>query len=108
MRVVDFNVAEYVADSRFGSAEFSVHPVGRVDQAIVNVLRLGKLGAIGEHRAVAEQLMIVVSGSAVVTSGDLSADVTVGQAVHFEPGELHTTTSLEGASLLVIEGTLEL
>ncbi len=109
MRVIKFDAGELFTDDRFGSLGFTVTPVGNGRETRMHLLRLDPDGVIGEHPAVDQQLLVVLSGAASVSTPiEGPHEIAVGQAAAFEPGEMHTTRSRPGLVALAIEGHLDL
>jgi quercetin dioxygenase-like cupin family protein len=109
VRVIEFEAGEWFDDARFGSHGFSVTAVGDAAAVRMNVLRLNPGGVVGEHPAVGQQLLIMLSGVGTVgTPTEGPFEIAAGQAVLFEPGELHTTRTAVGMVALAIEGQLDI
>lgn len=88
----------------FGSTGFTLGHVGDGVHAIV--IRLDAGGRIGRHPAVRPQLLIPVSGRAAVAGGDATPPVGIGpgQAVVWDQGESHETTTDAGLIAVILEG----
>ncbi len=108
MRTLNTDVAGRVVTD-FGSNGFSVSPVAGGSEVHVVILRLAADGRIARHLAAGMQLLVLLEGQAAVSgeSGD-SIDLLPGQAVIWDPGESHETTSTTGMTALAVEGDLEL
>ncbi|MBM7553502.1 cupin domain-containing protein [Thalassobacillus pellis] len=72
--------------------------------AFISGMHLDAGGNIGYHEAVVPQLLLVVNGEGTV-SGKENSKVTVkaGDAVFWEQGEWHETTSEHGMTAIVVE-----
>ncbi len=92
-----------------GSAGFTVGALGLTADAHLVVVRLRPRGVIGRHPAAGRQLLVVVSGDAVVSGSDgVPVEIGPGEAAVWEPNELHETRSESGLTALVVEGDLDL
>lgn len=109
MRIIPIVPVQIAA---FGSHGVTIHhPTGATlddlltmdgsSSVVVGELAPGAL--IGRHPAVDVQLLLVVSGSVVVTGGTDSVELTSGQAVLFEAGEEHETLAATASSVLIWE-----
>ena len=68
------------------------------------VIEIGPDGLVGRHPAVVAQLFVVVRGTGWVSGADgLRIQISVGEAVLWEPGEEHESGSDEGMTALVVE-----
>jgi quercetin dioxygenase-like cupin family protein len=93
---------------RSGSIGVTFTPVLRdVQEAYVACLYLDPHGVIGRHEAAANQLLLVVEGSGMVTGAEARpVAIGAGQAVFWRRGEMHETRAGEGGlKALVVEGT---
>ena len=72
-------------------------------------VHLGAGGVIGRHATATMQLLVVMTGDAIV-SGEDDRAVTIGPgtAAVWQPGEHHETRTTSGLVALVIEGQLDL
>jgi len=88
----------------FGSSGFTLGHIGDGVHAIV--IRLDAGGRIGRHPAVRSQLLVPVSGRASVAGSDDTAPVDIGpgQAVAWDQGESHETTTDAGLTAVILEG----
>ncbi|NMP23716.1 cupin domain-containing protein [Sulfobacillus harzensis] len=72
--------------------------------AHIGSMHLASNGVIGFHKAASPQLLLIVSGQGWVRCGSSGAvPVAVGDAVFWEAGEWHETTTDSGLSAIVIE-----
>lgn len=91
-----------------GSRGFDVSAFGITAEAHLVTVRLRPGGVIGRHPAAGRQLLVVLTGDAVVSGS--SGDPVVlepGQAAVWEPNELHETRSETGLVALVVEGDVD-
>ena len=73
-------------------------------EAHVVVIEVGPEGVVAQHPAVGAQLFAVVRGSGWVSGGDGEREsIEAGEAVLWEPGEEHESSSDEGMTVLVVE-----
>ncbi|WP_193605441.1 cupin domain-containing protein [Nocardioides dongkuii] len=92
-----------------GSRGFDVTGLGITAEAHLVTVRLRPGGVVGRHPAAARQLLVVLSGDAVV-SGSHGDPVVLepGQAAVWEPNELHETRSETGLVALLVEGDVDI
>ncbi|NWK70130.1 cupin [Bacillus paramycoides] len=70
----------------------------------IGAMHLQENGIIGYHEAVVSQLLLIVQGEGFVCSADKEkVKVEAGQAVYWEKGELHETSTEKGLMAIVIE-----
>lgn len=87
----------------FGSRSFTVAPL--LARAHVVVASVSAGGFIGEHPAVVDQLMVMVSGRAVVSGGNGEPqEVGPGHGVLWTAQERHRTTALTDIVAVIVEG----
>lgn len=109
MRIIDLDAIGRRSVDRFGSVGFSVGGLGTGDGTHHAVVALDAGGIIGRHPTVGHQLLVLLSGDAIVAGADaLAVPLAPGQAALWEPGEEHETRSRQGMRALVIEGGLRL
>jgi quercetin dioxygenase-like cupin family protein len=61
-------------------------------------------GIIGTHPASAHQVLLIVAGSGWVAGNDgVRIPITPGQAAYWAPGEVHTTGSDTGLTVIALE-----
>lgn len=109
MRILDLPATSERAITDHGSLGLAIAPVTQASTAAVNCLRLDAHGRIGKHRAIRQQLLVLVSGDLVVSGEDgVEYELQPGQASIWEEGELHESRSVRGMIALVIEGDLRL
>ena len=91
------------------STGFDVGALGLGAETHLVVVRLARGGVIGRHPAEARQLLVVLTGDAVVSGDDgASAELGPGDAAVWEPREQHETRSVGGLTALVIEGDVDI
>ncbi|WP_280771602.1 cupin [Salipaludibacillus daqingensis] len=72
--------------------------------AQIGCMHLEANGVIGFHKAVVSQLLLIVAGEGWVRSDDTSkTPVKTGEAIYWEKGEGHETTTNTGLTAIVIE-----
>jgi quercetin dioxygenase-like cupin family protein len=85
-----------------GSVSASVRRLAPEAHAVVIEIAPG--GVVGRHPAASAQLFVVVRGSGWVSGADgLRIQISAGEAVLWEQGEEHESTSDEGMTALVVE-----
>jgi len=106
--MIDFGLPPENArtETRFGSRQARVARLLQLDGAAHLVcIYLGENGALGGHPAAVNQLFLVISGSGWVQGKDGEAQpINAGQAVFWEAGEWHETSSEKGLTAIVVEG----
>ena len=69
------------------------------------VFRLAAGGRIGRHPATVPQILAVLEGSGEVSGEDgVVEPISAGEAVFWQQGEEHETTSAGGLTALIVEG----
>ena len=58
--------------------------------------------ALGDHSVKESALVFVLEGSARVEADDETVDASAGELFEFDPDELHSVTSDEGARILLL------
>ena len=108
MKIVRFDDEVSVPVGEFDS-HFRIGPlVGDESSARVELIRIPSDGSIGRHRASATQLFAVVIGSAWVSGDDgVGRSIKAGYGALWEAGEEHEAHSLYGATVVCIEGELD-
>ncbi|MGG5780631.1 cupin [Bacillus albus] len=70
----------------------------------IGAMHLQENGIIGYHEAVVSQLLLIVDGEGYVCGADKEkAKVKAGQAVFWEKGEFHETSTEHGLMAIVME-----
>ncbi|HJF32317.1 MAG TPA: cupin [Sporosarcina psychrophila] len=70
----------------------------------IGCMHLEANGIVGFHQAVVPQLILIVNGGGWVRGDDnLKVNITVGDAIYWEKGEGHETTTDTGLIAIVIE-----
>lgn len=88
--------------SSFGSSGFGVVPVAA--DAHVVVAKLAPGGVIARHRAIVDQILVVLTGEAHVSGEDAVKHVLrSGSAALWLAGESHETSTEAGMTALIIE-----
>lgn len=85
--------------------------VERPERVLVNVARIAAGGTLGEHPATTPQVLAVVSGEAVVSTGTGDdaerRTLTAGHAVVWQPGEVHQTWAVTDVVATILEASGE-
>ncbi len=112
MRILDLTALPGRRVDANGSRGFSVAALGLTADAHLVALTLAAGGVVGRHPAAGRQLLVVLTGDAVVSGGSDGTGEAVtlgpGQAAVWEPHEPHETRTTEGLTALVVEGDIEL
>ena len=108
MRVLDLASLPHQGIDAHGSRGFQVGAFCITSDAHLTMVTLRRGGVIGRHAAPATQLLVVVSGEAMV-SGEDGAESTIGpgQAAVWDAGEPHETRSTDGLVAMVVEGDVD-
>ena len=69
----------------------------------IGAMHLHENGIIGNHEAVVSQLLLIVDGAGYVCGANKKIKVEAGQAVFWEKGELHETSTEQGLTAIVME-----
>lgn len=72
----------------------------------IGAMHLHENGIIGNHEAVVSQLLLIVDGAGYVCGANkekIKVEVEAGQAVFWEKGELHETSTEQGLTAIVME-----
>jgi quercetin dioxygenase-like cupin family protein len=70
------------------------------ERAVLIELRAGE--ALGDHRVKESALLLVLDGAVRVEAGEDSVDGGAGALFHFDPDELHSVASDDGARVLLL------
>ncbi|HEU4841532.1 MAG TPA: GrpB family protein [Ilumatobacteraceae bacterium] len=108
MQIVRFDDEVSIPIAAFGS-QFRLGPlVGDDSRARVALIRLAAGGSVGRHPAASTQLFAVVAGSVWVRGGDgAGRTLDAGYGALWEAGEEHEAHSPDGATVVCIEGELD-
>lgn len=104
MRIFDFSekVGKHISafQSNFVMSKILKHQ-GDIH---IGAMHLQENGIIGYHEAVVSQLLLIVDGEGYVCGADKEkVKVEAGQAVYWEKGEFHETSTEKGLMAIVIE-----
>jgi mannose-6-phosphate isomerase-like protein (cupin superfamily) len=103
MRIVEVSAVQPRTVDKFGSRGLTMGTL--CPDAHVTAATLKPDGFIGRHRAVVDQCLVVIEGSATVSGEDGSiVAIEAGQAALWEAGENHETRTQDGVRVLIIEG----
>ncbi len=107
MRKIDFSPAHAKPIRLFDSVSVSEVGIGRGDgETHVYCLHFEPHGKIGEHQAGFDQLFLVVQGRGWASGADgRRVELSAGQGVYFERGELHSKGSDIGMMAIMVQAT---
>jgi quercetin dioxygenase-like cupin family protein len=107
MKIIDFSQQYARPIEAFGSvAAYSVHIADGSGEAHAYSVYFEPGGMIGEHEAGFGQLFLVVGGKGWAAGGDgHRVEISAGQGVYFERGELHSKGSETGRAALMVQVT---
>lgn len=98
----DKEVGKYI--TQFNSDFIMTRVIKTQKVAQIGCMHLGVQGIVGFHQAVVPQLLLVVGGEGWVRANDEArVPIKVGDAVFWEKGEGHETTTETGLMAIVIE-----
>ncbi|WP_260682044.1 cupin domain-containing protein [Alkalicoccobacillus porphyridii] len=69
----------------------------------IGYISLEENGLLGGHEAIVPQLLVVMSGEGTVSNDSESLIITEGDAVFWDRGEQHETSSVKGMTAIIIE-----
>lgn len=104
MKIFDFSekVGNHIAV--FHSNFIMSNIVKHEGEVHIGCMHLQPKGIIGYHEAVVPQLLLIVQGEGLVCGADkMKKKVQSGQAVFWNKGEFHETSSETGLMAIVIE-----
>ncbi|MGE6599136.1 cupin [Bacillus proteolyticus] len=104
MKIFDFSaeVGKYI--SAFQSNFIISKILNHQGNIHIGAMHLQENGIIGYHEAVVSQLLLIVDGEGYVCGADKEkVKVEAGQAVFWEKGEFHETSTEKGLMAIVIE-----
>lgn len=108
MRILELHDTDARHVDHFGSQAFSIARIA-AGETHVALARLGAGGCIGRHPAMSQQLLVVITGSAIVSGADgLQATLGPGEAAVWEAGEEHETRTNNGLTAVIVEGSIDL
>ena len=104
MRAFDFDLDSARRIDAFGS-HFSMARLVHNEHLHVGCMYLPPRGRVGYHSAAGHQLFAVVQGHGWTRTGEGErVEIECGQAVLWEPGEMHEAGTETGMMVMVIEG----
>ncbi|MGG3446267.1 cupin [Bacillus nitratireducens] len=104
MKIFDFSAEVGKHISAFQSNFIMSKILNHQGNIHIGAMHLQENGIIGYHEAVVSQLLLIVDGEGYVCGADKEkVKVEVGQAVFWEKGELHETSTEKGLMAIVIE-----
>jgi quercetin dioxygenase-like cupin family protein len=72
------------------------------DQARAVLVGIGAGQELGDHQVKEHAWLLVVEGTAVVSSGGEQIEAPAGTLAHFDPDERHSVASASGAKILLL------
>jgi quercetin dioxygenase-like cupin family protein len=104
MRAFDFDLDSARRIDAFGS-HFSMARLIHTERLHVGCMYIPPNGGVGYHPAVGYQLFAVVQGQGWTRAGEGErVEIECGQAVYWEPGEMHEAGTETGMMVIVVEG----
>ena len=105
MRIVQLEGAASHHITEFDSRGACIGGVTRGEEPFqLSYLQLESGGVLGAHAATCRQLLLLLSGEGMVSGGDgVTHLIRQGQAVCWEEGEMHETSTNTGLTALVLE-----
>ncbi|UNP78199.1 cupin [Bacillus nitratireducens] len=104
MKIFDFSAEVGKHISAFQSNFIMAKILNHQGNIHIGAMHLQENGIIGYHEAVVSQLLLIVDGEGYVCGADKEkVKVEAGQAVFWEKGELHETSTEKGLMAIVIE-----
>ncbi|PEW00161.1 cupin [Bacillus cereus] len=104
MKILDFSEKVGKHISVFQSNFIMSKILNHQGNVRIGVMHLRENGIIGYHEAVVSQLLLIVDGEGYVCGANKEkVKVEAGQAVFWEKGELHETSTENGLMAIVME-----
>ncbi|PFB31578.1 cupin [Bacillus cereus] len=104
MKIFDFSEKVGKKISAFQSNFIISKILNHQGNVHIGAMHLRENGIIGYHEAVASQLLLIVDGEGYVCGADKEkVKVKAGQAVFWEKGEFHETSTEKGLMGIVME-----
>ncbi|PFL61182.1 cupin [Bacillus cereus] len=104
MKIFDFSEKVGKKISAFQSNFIMSKILNHQGNVHIGAMHLRENGIIGYHEAVASQLLLIVDGEGYVCGADKEkVKVKAGQAVFWEKGEFHETSTEKGLMGIVME-----
>jgi quercetin dioxygenase-like cupin family protein len=106
MRRFQFDATAGHVITRFDSHQATITGVQRTTGPVqIACMRIGAGGVVGYHQATTRQMFLVVAGAGWVTGADRDRRaIAAGEAAYWDTGEWHESGSMEGMTVIVIEG----
>lgn len=103
MRIIDFS-PEHAINQYNSQHASAIHIVSTALHVVVIQLEAG--GVLGYHQAATNQLFVIIEGNGLVCgkNRDNKQPIQQRQAVFWERGEWHETTTDHGLTAMVLEG----
>ncbi|HDR8145622.1 cupin [Bacillus thuringiensis] len=104
MKIFDFSEKVGKHISVFQSNFIMSKIVNHQGNVHIGAMRLQENGIIGYHEAVVSQLLLIVDGAGYVCGANKEKiKVEAGQAVFWEKGEPHETSTEQGLTAIIME-----
>ncbi|MGG3401485.1 cupin [Bacillus paranthracis] len=104
MKIFDFSEKVGKQITAFQSNFIMSKIVNQQGNIHIGAMHLKENGIIGYHEAVVSQLLLIVDGEGYVCGADKEkVKVKAGQAVFWEKGEFHETSTEHGLMAIVME-----
>lgn len=105
VQILDLTEPAGRAVSDFDSLGFTIASLGTLSPGQIATARLDAGGRIGRHEAIGAQVLVCLSGDAVVSGADgHESAIGPGRAAAWAAGESHETRTTTGLLTLIIEG----
>jgi quercetin dioxygenase-like cupin family protein len=106
MRTFDFDLDRARRIDAFGSF-FAMARLVHNEALHVGCMYINPRGGVGRHPTATYQLFAVVQGQGWTRTGDGEREpIESGQAVYWEPGEVHEAGTEHGMMVIVVEGNI--
>ncbi|PFN28442.1 cupin [Bacillus cereus] len=104
MKILDFSEKVGKHISAFQSNFIMSKILNHQGNIHIGAMHLRENGIIGYHEAVVSQLLLIVDGEGYVCGANKEkVKIKAGQAVFWEKGELHETSTEHGLTAIVME-----
>jgi quercetin dioxygenase-like cupin family protein len=106
VRILDFSAGRALSDERLTGITVAplTSPLAAGAPVQAAVFRLAAGGRIARHPAAVPQLLAVVEGNGRVSGDGGEHELRAGEAVFWDAGEEHETTTDGGLTAVIIEG----
>lgn len=105
MKIYRFDRETGTPIDEHGSTAAAISTIASLNEpASVKCIHIEPKGLVGSHPAVNPQLLLVVQGNGYLRGeGAIRTPIKAGQAVHWDRGEWHETSTDSGLVAIVIE-----